>query len=439
MGRTGLAACGAVLLTASYAHASDTRQVVVLGAGADGEAVAAGVASRLSPPYSSVDSAAFRRALGAAIRLVPLAIRRHDRDAEFVARARAAARSAHADEAIVVYAERSRRVLHVWAIEAQAATASLDQEVRLGAGASAGDAADAAWSAVAPAFPAKEPEPPAPVASEAPSAPPATTTPPEREAPAATGVAAPSAPASSVPPPDPTRGTSFAILELAMEGGTRHFSYVDRLTPTLRPYDLFVAPLLAIHGEAYPFKNVAVPVISGLGATGSYARAFALSSQDAAGNRVGTTWQAFDLGVRERLRLGDSFILGVDLGYGGNDFTFDVPVTAAAQLPSIQYKMLRAGLDGRVGRGALSAHAAASYLDVLSTGDFGALFPRTTVGGVEAALGISESFASSFEVSLDASYTRFFYSLLPQPGDPYVAGGALDQMATVSLSLAHLF
>ena len=221
--------------------------------------------------------------------------------------------------------------------------------------------------------------------------------------------------------------------------GRGTFSYVNRLTPSLRPYNLFAAPLFAIHGEAYPFKNVGVPVLSGLGATGSYARAFALSSQDAAGNRVGTTWQAFDLGVRERLRLGDSFVVGVDLGYGANDFTFDAPVTTAAQLPSIQYKMLRAGLDGRVGRGALSAHAAASYLDVLSTGDFGALFPRTTVGGVEAALGISESVASSFEVSLDAAYTRFFYSLLPQPGDPYVAGGALDQMAIVSLSLAHLF
>ncbi len=426
-------------MAASYAQASDARQVVVLGAGAEGEAIAAGVASRLSPPYSSVDSAAFRSALGAAIRLVPLAVRRHDKDTEFVARARAAARAAHADEAVVVYAEKSRKVLHVWAIEAQAASASLDQEVRLGAGASAGDATDAAWSAVASAFPPKEPEPPAPVASDTPSAPPAAAAPPEKDAPAATGDAAPSAPASSAAPSNPTRGTSFAILELAMQGGTRHFSYVDRLTPSLRPYDLFAAPLFAIHGEAYPFKNVGVPVLSGLGATGSYARAFALSSQDAAGNRVGTTWQAFDLGVRERLRLGDSFVVGVDLGYGANDFTFDAPVTTAAQLPSIQYKMLRAGLDGRVGRGALSAHAAASYLDVLSTGDFGALFPRTTVGGVEAALGISESVASSFEVSLDAAYTRFFYSLLPQPGDPYVAGGALDQMAIVSLSLAHLF
>ena len=46
---------------------------------------------------------------------------------------------------------------------------------------------------------------------------------------------------------------------------------------------------------------------------------------------------------------------------------------------------------------------------------------------------------SSVEVSLDVLYQRFFYNLAPVPGDPYVAGGALDQMITVSLGLAYLF
>ena len=54
-------------------------------------------------------------------------------------------------------------------------------------------------------------------------------------------------------------------------------------------------------------------------------------------------------------------------------------------------------------------------------------------------LGVSDTVAPSVELSLDVVYTRFFYDLLPQPGDTYVAGGALDQMATVSLGFAYLF
>jgi hypothetical protein len=432
-----------MLLFASIARANDSQSVVVLGVGVDGAPIASAIASHLQAPYASIDAGPFRAALGTAVRLLPQAARRHDKDAELLVRARAAARSAHADEAIVVYGERSRKalVLHVWAIDARGSGSALvDQEVRLGAHASAGDGADAAWSAVAAQFPpqAEEPPPPpAPVAAERPSTPsPAPASPAEGAA--GSGDAAATA-AAGAPRSPSTRATSIAILQASVEGGTRHFSYVDRLTPTLRPYDLFVAPLLAIHGEVYPFTNMHVPVVSGLGATGTYARAIGLSSKDSQGDRVDTSWQSFDLGLRERLRLGDSFVLGIDAGYAGNDFTFGPAVTPASQLPSAAYELLRAGLDGRLTRGALDVHAAASYLDVLSAGEFGKLFPRATVGGIEAGLGVSDTFAPSFELSLDVVYTRFFYSLLPQPGDPSVAGGALDQMGTVSLSFAHFF
>jgi hypothetical protein len=43
------------------------------------------------------------------------------------------------------------------------------------------------------------------------------------------------------------------------------------------------------------------------------------------------------------------------------------------------------------------------------------------------------------ELSLEVAYTRFFYTLNPQPGDALVAGGALDQMAFGSLGAAYMF
>ena len=37
-------------------------------------------------------------------------------------------------------------------------------------------------------------------------------------------------------------------------------------------------------------------------------------------------------------------------------------------------------------------------------------------------------------LTLSGRYQRFFYSLNPQPYDPYVAGGALDELFTVDLA-----
>jgi hypothetical protein len=433
---------GALLLAQSSARGDEPLHVAVVGAGTDGDAVASIVASRMTAPVAPADPDAFRSALGAGtVRTLAVAAKRHDKDLEFIAHARAAARSSHADRAIVVHVDKSksRTVVHVWMVDAQGSgSALIDEDVRLGAGANVGDEADAAWNAVAsalapaPESPAPAPaEPPAPVTPAAPAEEAATQRPPDAD----TG-------AAMAPPrhaPDHTWAGAIALLDAGLQGGSRHFTYVDRLTPTLRPYDLFVAPLVNVGGEVYPFRNSAVPVVNQLGATGSYSRAFGLASADSVGTQVSTSWQAFAIGLRERLPIGSAFILGVDAGYGDTSFTFDNPVTPTAQLPSVHYKLLRGGLDGRFVRGDLSLRAAASYLDVLSTGDFAALFPRASVGGIDASLGVSDQLAPAVEASLDVDYTRVFYNLLPQPGDRYVAGGALDEMATITLGIAYLF
>ncbi len=440
----GAAAMSAALvLGQSAARGDEAQRVAVIGSGTDGDAVASVVASRLTLPVSPADPDAFRNALGAgALRALPLAAKRHDKDVEVVARLRAAARTSRADRAIVIHVDRarSRTIIHVWLVDAQGSgSAPVDQDVRLGAGASLGDEADASWNAVASAFaPAQQPAatpqaeaPPSAVAQPAPAEDASAARPPDAD----TGPSAGATPRAH----EHTRAAAIAVLGAALQGGSRHFSYVDRLTPTLRPYNLFVAPLATIGGEIYPFMSSAIPVLGELGATGSYARAFGLASEDSGGTRVSTSWQAFAVGLRERLPIGSAFILGIDAGYGDTSFSFDNPSPLSAQLPSVHYKVLRGGLDGRLVRGDLSVHAAASYLGVLSTGDFAALFPHASVGGVEAALGISDQVAPAVELSLDLVYTRFFYNLLPVPGDKYVAGGALDEMATISLGGAYLF
>jgi hypothetical protein len=437
----GAAATGAALAMAGgVAHAEESVRVAVVGGGTDGDAIASVIASRLAPPATAADPDAFRSALGAgALHALPLAAKRHDKDVETLARLRSALRSVHADRAVVVQAEKTRTgtVVHVWLVGAQGNEAALvDEDVRLGAAASLGDEADAAWNAVASALPALQaPAPPTPTeatpAPVMPSAEVSSTKPPDADQGGPTSVA----PLVH----DRTRAGAMAVLGAALQGGSRHFAYVDRLTPTLRPYDLFAAPLIALSGEVYPFTTARIPGLNGLGATASYARAFGLASEEDRGTRVSTSWQTFALALRERLAVGRAFIVGIDAGYGDTSFAFDKPIQPTAQLPSVHYKVLRGGLDGRFARGDLSVRAAAGYLDVLSTGDFAAVFPRASLGGIDAALGVADQITPTVELSLDLGYTRFFYDLSPQPGDAYVAGGALDEMATVSLGIAYLF
>src|SRR6185312_4004005 len=174
------------------------------------------------------------------------------------------------------------------------------------ASATPGATVDAAWGAVESAFPADSP-PTAPAPAPAP-------------APVAESAPAPAAPApepeADVAPRESTEDAAPILrLGAAVVGGSRHFSYVDRISPTLRPYDLFVAPLVAVRADLEPFARGGQAGLEGLGLTGEYARAFGLSSSDAAGTPVDTTWQSYRVDLRDRFRLGSAVRAGAHAGF----------------------------------------------------------------------------------------------------------------------------
>jgi hypothetical protein len=227
------------------------------------------------------------------------------------------------------------------------------------------------------------------------------------------------------------------VLVARAEAGvaSRRFAYVDRVTASLRPYMLSAAPFASLALEVFPLGKAQVPVFRGLGLLGHYGRAVGLSSADASGARVGTTWQSYDVGVRQRFDAGPA-LFGLDVAYGANDLHFDTPGFDAT-LPSADYTFVRAGLDTRISFGAFSLLAGGGYLDVLRPGALRELFPRETVAGADGFLGGAYSLARHLELSLRVDYTRFFYAFNPQPGDANVAGGAADEMTRLSLGLAY--
>jgi hypothetical protein len=438
------AACAVVAAT-SPARAAEGRTAVVVVEGGDNDAIAAAVGAHIEAPHTLHEARKFRASLAAhGFRTFAGAIGNKARDAQLVQRAHAAAREGNIDVAILVSIRKRKkdRLIHVWVIDAARDGAVADEDAPVSRTSSADDDASTVWRLASGLFPARAPSGPAhpAEADEKAAAPP----PPAKEESTAAAVAengpeADTGRQSAAEPENQPRGRTMLVVEAGGGTGTRRFTYTDRLTAQLRPYYLNAAPLVAADAEVYPLAGTKLPVLRGLGVVGSYARAVGLSSADSAGNKVGTSWQTFDVGLRERLRVSPVVLLGVDVRYGNNEFRFDTASLASAVLPSVEYQFVRAGLDARVAFGAFSIFGGGAYLNVLSTGQYlASAFPHETVGGVEGRVGVAYVFAKHFEGSLGVSYTRFFFSANPVPGNANVAGGMLDEMTRPSLMLAYM-
>jgi hypothetical protein len=223
----------------------------------------------------------------------------------------------------------------------------------------------------------------------------------------------------------------------------RSFDYRDRVTGNQRGYDLGSAPVVGIAAELRPFATTTLPGLRGLALGGRYDRAVLLQSAVAgADNNLGlpgkidTTYQSFDVALHERWSLDDRTTLGGEIGFGGLDFGFSGAGAMQSELPSVAYRFVRTGADARIRVWRLALTASASYLVVTDSGPLSDRYPRASSGGVDAAAGIAIPLGEHVEARTGIRYQRFFHTMNPQPGDPNVAGGALDELARWDSSIA---
>ena len=230
------------------------------------------------------------------------------------------------------------------------------------------------------------------------------------------------------PEPAGQRNRAALSVGLGVSLQTRDFSYNDDTFQALRPYELSGAP--AISGELrwFPAAHFVDGLFRHIGVDFRGRYLVGVSSEDAEGNQFDTT--SFDLsgGLRGRFPLG-SHEIGLGLGFGQHQFSVDVP-EGGPEVPTVGYTYLRVGVDGRVSLPAdLHLYVGGAWRQIFSAGDLDGdeWFPRASSGGFDAQLGLGWVFLSGFEARLGAEYTRYFFSLNPEPGDARVAGGALDQ------------
>lgn len=246
--------------------------------------------------------------------------------------------------------------------------------------------------------------------------------------------------ANPEPPAAPTPVARPVALDVAagVRLSYRAVRWNDDLFGEQRPYTLPLAPWLTVDAQWFPGAHVTAGWLANLGVYLSGGLALGIRSEDSAGHAYDTTAYDLRVGARGRLPLGEHWLFA-GLGYELRGFSVappDDPDDPGA--PSVTYQSLTLDLDARVRlTSALTLLAGATGALPLGFGELGErLFPAASGGAIELRGGVAWALPRHLEVRAIASYRRYFLAMNPSPGDRWVAGGLVDEFASLSLSVA---
>lgn len=233
-------------------------------------------------------------------------------------------------------------------------------------------------------------------------------------------------------------------VALRAGAGLRMFSrrlfFVDNIFAQLSKYRLGLGPAIALDAEWFPGAHFTRGWGANFGIATSFDMAVGISSVAADGTRYGTSALRFRLGALARIPVGP-MELRPTFGLGLQTFAIAAGASGTAKptVPDVRYTNLRIGLGTRTKViGPLSVLAGFAYDAPLAVGEIRtAYFPRLSVGGLDAHLGAAVGFGP-VEVKLLGDYNRYWYSLKPEVGDKYVAGGALDDGFGIMLTVGFV-
>ncbi|MBZ4374633.1 hypothetical protein [Corallococcus sp. AS-1-6] len=259
------------------------------------------------------------------------------------------------------------------------------------------------------------------------------------------------------PSTEPALASSAPIVEgaLGLKLLGRSLRYKDDVFGVLRPYTLgpdvggFAlpgAPQVAGDVTVYPLAAFQKGALARLGITGSIDQSFGLKSTGSTGAvSYPTTAREWQAGLRYVIPFGAAQQHGFELTgtYGMNTFRIDaVDGERPLDLPNVEYKTAGLGLGVRA---ALSEkfdfNFRLGYQHPLDSGELSsdAWFPRMSAGAVTGSATLAYRLNRILDVRLRADLRRYFFKFNPEPGDPYVAGGAVDQYPGLSLQVGFRY
>ncbi len=148
-------------------------------------------------------------------------------------------------------------------------------------------------------------------------------------------------------------------------------------------------------------------------------------------------------GAVGRIPLG-AFEVNIGLGYALQTFSIAAASGGVTRpnIPNVGFGGLRPSLGGTVHfTPVFHLHFGGAYQVLLSKGEFGSstFFPRATGGGADFWVSVGVRPVSFFEIRMQGDYGRYFFSLKPEVGDPYIVGGALDQYVSGTITANVVF
>ncbi len=228
---------------------------------------------------------------------------------------------------------------------------------------------------------------------------------------------------------------ALPTFEASVTAGSsvRRLYFRDRLTPTLAGWQSGALAVGGLSLRAWPSTGK-LPVIDDIGADGWFQRSLTQQTLTADGTlSFGTQETAWEAGLRWRAVFGGVERGAVTLGYGTLRHDFSGARLPGFLLPDGIVQYWRPGVEGQVALGPVVLGVGAAWLAVVRQDFLSAYFPRARKGGVEGLLRLSTQIGK-VQLTLAGRYQRFFYSLHPEPYDPYVAGGALDELFALDLA-----
>lgn len=244
-------------------------------------------------------------------------------------------------------------------------------------------------------------------------------------------------PAPSDAPPRPVALDAALGLRLTH----RALRWSDNLFGEQRDYTAPVAPYLTLDAQWFPAAHVTEGWPAHVGVYASGAVAVGVDSTDSRGRRFDTTAYELRAGVLGRVPLG---LHALTAGVGYERRSFEVTAAEGAGDPDdagvagVTYDALSLDVDARLRatrRVSLSVGATGSL--PLRFGDLeDRLFPAVTGASFELRGGVSWRADAGVELRAIASYRRYFLAMNPAPGDRWIAGGLVDEFASLTLSVA---
>lgn len=220
------------------------------------------------------------------------------------------------------------------------------------------------------------------------------------------------------------------VVRLRARGGLVHrtLDFSDDLYNRLRRQQANIW-VYQVEAELYPFER---PIGERLGLIASYESVFSGSVRDTDFSaNYPVVFQEFFGGVRARHPVGEH-VIGFDLTFGRMRAGLE-DTTGAANIPDMEYTVLRSSLDFSLDLGAIRAVGSAGFRLPLGYGEVSndQWFPRIGGYGIEASVGASYPLTKAVSLDATGGLRRYLLEMNSEPEDAIngvaeVAGGAVD-------------